>query len=49
MTSVLPSGNPSQRRLAMQPPHLDEERDALAQIIWRPIAHAKVIARIRDF
>lgn len=48
LASVLANGFASQRWLAMQPPHLDEAREALAQIIHEADRACKVIARIRD-
>jgi C4-dicarboxylate-specific signal transduction histidine kinase len=49
IASVLANGSASQRWLAMQPPHLDEVRDAVAQIIRDADRACKMIASIRDF
>jgi C4-dicarboxylate-specific signal transduction histidine kinase len=48
IASVLANGSASQRWLAMQPPHLDEAREAVAQIIRDADRACKVIASIRD-
>jgi C4-dicarboxylate-specific signal transduction histidine kinase len=48
LTSILANGYASQRWLAMQPPQLDEAREALAQIVSEADRACKVIAGIRD-
>ena len=48
LASVLANGAASQRWLAMQPPCLDEVREALAQIVREADHASKVITRIRD-
>ena len=49
LASVLANAYASQRWLAMQPPDLDEVRDAVAETIREADRACKVIARIRDF
>jgi C4-dicarboxylate-specific signal transduction histidine kinase len=48
LTSVLVNAYASQRWLAMQPPDLDEARDAVAETVREADRACKVIARIRD-
>jgi C4-dicarboxylate-specific signal transduction histidine kinase len=48
LTSILANGYASQRWLAMQPPQLDEAREAVAQIVGEADRACKVIAGIRD-
>jgi signal transduction histidine kinase len=48
MASVMANGYASQRWLGMQPPHLDEAREAVAQLIRDADRACKVIVQIRD-
>ena len=48
ITCILASGYASQHWLSMQPPHLDEAREAVAQIIREADRAREVIARTRD-
>lgn len=48
MASVVVNGYASQRWLSMEPPHLDEAREAVAQIIRDADRACRVIAGIRD-